>query len=133
MLRYLVSMSLWRLSCSTGLARYSVRIRRMQHFFKLTELGIIGIGAGKVSVSALLLAIMRSSHRAWQKTYLWTFCVILVCCISVSCSILTISQCKPVAALWDSRIRGACINPSIIAKFDIFTGCKFSSWMLARC
>jgi hypothetical protein len=84
--------------------------------------GIIGIGVGKVSVSALILAIMRNSHRTWQEIYLWTFCIVLVLCISVSCSILTFAQCHPAAALWDSRIQGTCLKPSIMADFGTFTG-----------
>ncbi|OBT54627.1 hypothetical protein VE04_05922 [Pseudogymnoascus sp. 24MN13] len=84
--------------------------------------GIIGIGAGKVSVSALILTIIRDTQRAWQKIYLWTFCIVLVLCVSVSCSILTFAQCRPAAALWDSRVEGTCIKPTVMASFGIFTG-----------
>ncbi|KAH6676314.1 integral membrane protein [Halenospora varia] len=84
--------------------------------------GIMGVGAGKVSVSALILAIMKNSHKTWQKAYLWTFCIVLVCAVSLSCSILTFSQCRPAAALWDTRIAGTCIRPKIMAGFGTFTG-----------
>jgi hypothetical protein len=84
--------------------------------------GIIGVGAGKVSVSALLLAIMKDTQRSWQKIYIWTFCIVLVCGVSISCSILTMSQCRPAAALWDQRITGKCIKPTIMADYGTFTG-----------
>lgn len=84
--------------------------------------GIIGIGAGKVSVSALILAIIRKTRMVWQEIYLWTFCIVLVLCVSASCSILTFAQCRPAAALWDKRVEGHCIDPSIMANFGTFTG-----------
>ncbi|KAH8678636.1 hypothetical protein BGZ60DRAFT_555217 [Tricladium varicosporioides] len=84
--------------------------------------GIMGVGAGKVSVSALILAIMKNTHKTWQKAYLWTFCIVLVCGVSISCSILTFSQCRPAAALWDTRISGTCLEPKIMADFGTFTG-----------
>ncbi|KAI9750543.1 MAG: hypothetical protein M4579_006433 [Chaenotheca gracillima] len=84
--------------------------------------GIMGVGAGKVSVSALILAIMRNTRRTWQSIYLWTFCISLVLCVSVSCSILTFAQCRPAAALWDTRIKGSCIDPQTMADYGTFTG-----------
>jgi hypothetical protein len=84
--------------------------------------GIIGVAAGKVSVSALILAIMQNTHRVWQKVYLWVFCMVLVCMVCISCSVLTFAQCRPAAALWDTRIKGHCIKPSIMADFGTFTG-----------
>ncbi|KAL1962582.1 hypothetical protein VTN77DRAFT_9375 [Rasamsonia byssochlamydoides] len=84
--------------------------------------GIFGVGAGKVSVSALLLAILRNTWRAWQVIYLWIVCIGLVLCVSTSCSILTFAQCRPAAALWDARIKGECIDPKIMADFGTFTG-----------
>ncbi|KAK7949411.1 uncharacterized protein PG986_010297 [Apiospora aurea] len=35
--------------------------------------GIIGVAAGKISVSALLLGIIRQTELRWQRVYLWTF------------------------------------------------------------
>jgi hypothetical protein len=88
--------------------------------------GIMGVGAGKVSVSALILAVMRDTDWRWQKIYLWTFCIVLTVCVSISCSVLTFSQCRPAAALWDSRITGECIKPYIMANYGTFTGCMFT-------
>lgn len=84
--------------------------------------GIFGVGAGKVSVSALLLAILRNTWRDWQVLYLWVVCITLEVCVSTACSILTFAQCRPAAALWDARIQGKCINPKIMADFGTFTG-----------
>jgi hypothetical protein len=84
--------------------------------------GIMGVGAGKVSVSALILAIMKNTHKQWQKIYLWVFCITLVMCVSISCSVLTFAQCRPAQALWDSRIEGKCIDPKAMANYGTFTG-----------
>lgn len=84
--------------------------------------GIFGVGAGKVSVSALLLGILRNTWRDWQVIYLWVVCITLEVCVSTACSILTFAQCRPAAALWDARIPGKCINPKIMADFGTFTG-----------
>ncbi|CAJ2505075.1 Uu.00g124690.m01.CDS01 [Anthostomella pinea] len=54
--------------------------------------GIIGVAAGKFSVSALLLSIMKSTELKWQRIYMWTFTIVLAGGIAVSCSILTFAQ-----------------------------------------
>ncbi|KAL4892496.1 hypothetical protein BDV59DRAFT_42831 [Aspergillus ambiguus] len=84
--------------------------------------GILGLGAGKISIAALLLGILGNTRWFWHKMYLWTFCIVLVILTSIACAILTMTQCHPAAALWDSTIKGDCINPSIMANYGIFTG-----------
>ncbi|KAL5360568.1 hypothetical protein BJX96DRAFT_184618 [Aspergillus floccosus] len=84
--------------------------------------GILGLGAGKISIAALLLGILGNTRWFWHKTYLWTFCIVLVILTSIACAILTMTQCHPAAALWDSRVKGECIDPKIMADYAIFTG-----------
>ena len=96
--------------------------------------GIIGVCAGKVSVSAMLLAIIARTQRRWQRYYLWTFCVAIAIGAAISCSILTFAQCRPAAALWDSRVKGVCLDPEIMADFGTFMGGKLlCSWHPWRC
>ncbi|KAK8093326.1 hypothetical protein PG997_000011 [Apiospora hydei] len=82
--------------------------------------GIIGVAAGKISVSALLLGIIRQTELRWQRVYLWT--ITLASAIALSCSILTFSQCSPPKRLWDQRVDGNCINPLVMSGFGTFTG-----------
>jgi hypothetical protein len=86
--------------------------------------GIIGVCAGKVSVSALLLNIMSRTNRVWQKYYLWIFCIVISVTASIACASLTFAQCQPPQALWDPLVKGNCINPSIMADYGIFMGCE---------
>ncbi|KAF7561620.1 hypothetical protein G7046_g2513 [Stylonectria norvegica] len=84
--------------------------------------GIIGVAAGKVSVSALLLAIIKMSDMRWQRIYLLSIIVVLASLVAISCSMLTFSQCSPAKALWDTRVNGTCIDPHVMASYGIFTG-----------
>lgn len=86
--------------------------------------GIVGVCAGKISVSALLLAILKNAWRRWQAIYLWIFCIMIASGVAISCSVLTMAQCQPAAALWDGRVKGECINPEIMANYGTFTGGK---------
>ncbi|KAF9883254.1 hypothetical protein FE257_003810 [Aspergillus nanangensis] len=85
--------------------------------------GILGLGAGKISIAALLLGIL-SKTPGWRghKLFLWIVCIILVVLTSIACASLSLSQCNPPAALWDSRIEGDCIDPQIMADYGTFTG-----------
>jgi hypothetical protein len=87
--------------------------------------GIIGVAAGKVSVSALLLGIIRLTELKWQRVCLWTVTGGLAGAIAVACSILMFAQCRPAAALWDTRVEGTCIDPKVMSGFGTFTGCQF--------
>ncbi|KAK7979920.1 hypothetical protein PG989_012377 [Apiospora arundinis] len=84
--------------------------------------GIIGVAAGKISVSALLLAIIRQTEMRWQRLYLWVVTIALASVIALSCSILTFAQCSPARRLWDQRVDGHCINPHVMSGFGTFTG-----------
>ncbi|KYK56548.1 integral membrane protein [Drechmeria coniospora] len=65
--------------------------------------GIIGVAAGKISVSALLLSIIRMTDLKWHRRFLWSIPIILTAVIGIACSVLTFAQCSPAAALWDKR------------------------------
>ncbi|KAF4956735.1 hypothetical protein FSARC_11503 [Fusarium sarcochroum] len=84
--------------------------------------GTLGVAAGKISVSALLLAIIKLSGMRWQQIYLWSVTIILASLVAVSCSILTFAQCTPAEALWDMRVKGYCIDPHIMSSYGTFTG-----------
>ena len=86
--------------------------------------GIIGVASGKISISALLLQILRDTGWRWQRIYLWIVTIILTSCIAISCSLLTFLQCSPPNRLWDQRVEGTCLDPKVMAGYGIFTGCK---------
>lgn len=86
--------------------------------------GILGLGAGKISIAALLLGILGNTRWFWHKMYLWVFCIVLVVLTSIACAVLSMVQCQPTAALWDSRIDGHCIDPKVMASYGMFTGGK---------
>lgn len=84
--------------------------------------GILGVAAGKVSVAALLLAIIRLTELRWQRYFLWIVPITLASLVAIACSTLTFSQCRPAKALWDQRVPGQCINPHVMSGFGTFTG-----------
>ncbi|KAH6644813.1 hypothetical protein C7974DRAFT_28274 [Boeremia exigua] len=88
--------------------------------------GIIGVASGKISISALLLHIMRDGGWKWQRIYIWTVTVVLTSCVAVACSLLTFLQCSPPSRLWDLRVEGTCMDPEVMAGFGIFTGAFFT-------
>lgn len=85
---------------------------------------ILGVGAGKVSVSALLLSILRHTHLQWQRIYLWTVTIVLTLLIAISCAVLTIAQCSPPWKLWDHRVQDHCIDPHVMASYGMLTSCE---------
>ncbi|KAM3503972.1 hypothetical protein MY11210_008517 [Beauveria gryllotalpidicola] len=84
--------------------------------------GILGVAAGKISVAALLLAIIRLTELRWQRIFLWIVPVTLASLVAISCSTLTFAQCTPANALWDQRVTGKCIDPHVMSSFGTFTG-----------
>ncbi|KAM3427703.1 hypothetical protein NHJ13734_008885 [Beauveria thailandica] len=84
--------------------------------------GILGVAAGKISVAALLLAIIRLSELRWQRIFLWIVPVTLASLVAIACSTLTFAQCTPANALWDQRVKGMCIDPHVMSSFGTFTG-----------
>lgn len=84
--------------------------------------GILGIAAGKILVSALLLTMLRLIDLRWHRIYLWIVTIGLTSAIAVSCSFLTMLQCSPPAALWDPRIQGKCVDSRVMSGYGIFTG-----------
>ena len=86
--------------------------------------GIVGVATGKISISALLLNILRDTGWTWQRVYLWTVTIVITSLVATSCSLLTFLQCSPPQRLWDPRIDGTCIDPKTMANYGIFTGCR---------
>jgi hypothetical protein len=86
--------------------------------------GIFGVAAGKISIAAFLLAVVREAGRDWQRLYLWAVPIGLASGVAISCSILTFAQCTPMERLWDPRVLGTCLDPKIMAAGGVFTGCK---------
>ncbi|KAM3468957.1 hypothetical protein MY5147_007440 [Beauveria neobassiana] len=84
--------------------------------------GILGVAAGKISVAALLLAIVRLTELRWQRVFLWIVPVTLASLVAIACSTLTFAQCTPANALWDQRVGGRCIDPHVMSSFGTFTG-----------
>jgi hypothetical protein len=88
--------------------------------------GIMGVAAGKISVAALLLAIIRLTELRWQRVFLWTVPISLAAIIAIACSTLTFAQCSPAEALWDIRVQGKCIKPHVMSSFGTFTGGEYA-------
>lgn len=86
--------------------------------------GILGVAAGKISVAALLLAIIQLTELRWQRIFLWVVPITLASLIAIACSTLTFAQCTPAKALWDQRVEGKCIDPHVMSSFGTFTGGK---------
>ncbi|OAA52987.1 integral membrane protein [Cordyceps fumosorosea ARSEF 2679] len=84
--------------------------------------GIMGVAAGKISVAALLLAIIPLTELRWQRVFLWIVPVTLASLVAIACSTLTFAQCAPAAALWDQGVEGECIDPHVMSSFGTFTG-----------
>ncbi|KAJ6784782.1 hypothetical protein PWT90_06231 [Aphanocladium album] len=84
--------------------------------------GILGVAAGKISVAALLLAIIQLTELRWQRIFLWIVPITLASLIAIACSTLTFAQCTPAKALWDQRVEGKCIDPHVMSSFGTFTG-----------
>ncbi|KPM45899.1 hypothetical protein AK830_g712 [Neonectria ditissima] len=84
--------------------------------------GILGVAVGKISVAALLLAIINLTELRWQRIYLWSVTIVLASLVAISCSILTFAQCSPAKFLWDKRVGGTCIDPQVMASYGTFTG-----------
>ena len=84
--------------------------------------GSIACAYGRISVAALILSILRGSRPKWQKYYLWTFCITLESCVTISNVVLKFAQCRPAAALWDPRVAGSCLDPLVMARYGIFYG-----------
>ncbi|OAA64104.1 integral membrane protein [Akanthomyces lecanii RCEF 1005] len=84
--------------------------------------GILGVAAGKISVAALLLAIIQLTELRWQRIFLWIVPVTLASLVAIACSTLTFAQCTPAKALWDQRVVGKCIDPHVMSSFGTFTG-----------
>ncbi|GAB0136785.1 hypothetical protein EsDP_00005076 [Epichloe bromicola] len=84
--------------------------------------GIVGVAAGRISVSALLLGMIKSTELRWQRMFLWLVPITLTALIAMSCLTLASAQCSPANALWDKRVQGKCIDPKVIAGFGTFTG-----------
>lgn len=89
--------------------------------------GILGVAAGKISVAALLLAIIQQTELRWQRIFLWIVPVTLASLIAIACSTLTFAQCTPAKALWDQRVVGRCIYPHVMSSFGTFTGGKLKN------
>lgn len=90
--------------------------------------GIIGVAAGKISVSALLLGIIKMTELRWHRLFLWVVPITLAALIAIACSVLTFAQCSPAEALWDKRVQGICIDPHVMGGFGTFTGGESMSW-----
>lgn len=73
---------------------------------------VIGIGLAKISVCLCVLRIIGWT-RKYLATFLWV--VIAFCAASHSAQVLLfLLQCRPMAAMWDPRIRGGkCFSPHI--------------------
>ncbi|KAK7397909.1 hypothetical protein QQX98_012729, partial [Neonectria punicea] len=89
--------------------------------------GILGVAAGKISVSALLLAIINLTELRWQRIYLRSVTIVLASLVAISCSVLTFAQFSLAKALWDKRVNETCIDPHVMASYGTFTG-SFSTF-----
>jgi hypothetical protein len=92
-------------------------------------IAIFGLGAGKISISALILAILKNTDKKWQKIYLWAFCIMLEISVCISMTVFTLAQCSPPKALWDHRVLGTCVRPIVEADYAVFyCGKEIPSW-----
>lgn len=72
---------------------------------------VIGIGLAKISVCLCVLRILGRT-RKHLATFIWV--VIAFCAASHFAQVmLFLVQCRPMAAIWNSRIHGKCFSPHI--------------------
>ncbi|KJZ78499.1 hypothetical protein HIM_01890 [Hirsutella minnesotensis 3608] len=83
---------------------------------------IVGVAAGKISISALILGIIDLTELRCQRIFLWAVPITITAFLAIACSILALVQCSPVEALWDDRVPGNCIEPRIVSSFGTFAG-----------
>ncbi|KAJ5662787.1 hypothetical protein N7462_011713 [Penicillium macrosclerotiorum] len=86
--------------------------------------GTIGLVAGKVSIATLLLSILGHTNWLLYKAFLWVFCIGLAVPVSTAYAIFGLVQCSPPAALWDSSVKGTCVQQKVVADYGAFTGCR---------
>lgn len=90
-------------------------------------LTILSVTFTRVSICFFLLRIVASGQR-WQRRT-WTCGLYAIMAFSivtgVPTAIVTISQCKPIAKLWDPLLPGTCWSPNVALYFGDFYGGKF--------
>ncbi|KAI0910897.1 hypothetical protein F4823DRAFT_336321 [Ustulina deusta] len=84
--------------------------------------GIIALGTGKLAVGFLLLRLIPPNTR-WRRRMIWALMIITMIANSLSV-ILTFTQCRDPAALWDPDVRAVtqCWDPKVQSDFSTFTG-----------
>lgn len=84
--------------------------------------GIIALATGKLAVGFLLLRLIPPNTK-WRRRIVWVLMSITMIANSISV-ILTFTQCRDVAALWDPTVHAVtqCWDPKIQSDFSTFTG-----------
>ncbi|KAI0872148.1 hypothetical protein GGS24DRAFT_491707 [Hypoxylon argillaceum] len=84
--------------------------------------GIVALGTGKLAVGFLLLRLIPPNTR-WRRRIIWVLMIITMTFNSLSV-ILTFTQCRNPAALWDPDVRAVtqCWDPKVQSDFSTFTG-----------
>ncbi|KAI0550474.1 hypothetical protein F4679DRAFT_542537 [Xylaria curta] len=84
--------------------------------------GIIALGTGKLAVGFLLLRLIPPTTR-WRRRIIWALMSLTMIGNSLSV-ILTFTQCRNVAALWDPDVRAVtkCWDPKVQSNFSTFSG-----------
>lgn len=92
---------------------------------------IMATAATKISICFFLLRIVNKKNRPYRIF----LCVIIVLSflVNLGASVLIISQCQPAAKLWDTTLKGHCLDPTVNQGVAYMQGgyTVFTDWLLA--
>ena len=77
-------------------------------------------GIGRISFANLLLDLIPPVQ--WRRRFLLSIIVIQFVVDSIE-AIISVTQCRPLAAYWDPGVTGICLDPLVQQYFGFFHGC----------
>ena len=82
---------------------------------------LASICVGKISVSYLLFRIMGPARSRTRAAFLWVLMLLLIA-INVATVGIIFGQCTPTRKLWQPKIDGHCLSPTIQPDYSYFQG-----------
>ncbi|KAF2469581.1 uncharacterized protein BDR25DRAFT_343594 [Lindgomyces ingoldianus] len=122
---------------SYGLGKHIQDIdpRNLHTLFKHLFLGeffiSFAVAATKTSFS---LTLLRITVREWHKWFIW-FLMVSTNLVMFTCAFLFFFQCTPVEKLWDWRVEGKCLAPTVVGYYSVFAAAYSvcTDFLLAMC
>ncbi|MCJ1249123.1 hypothetical protein MMC30_006346 [Trapelia coarctata] len=121
---YVIGVSLSTVDVANGSTRHIYYLNHdqiksvLRYMWIVQPFGIMASAFGKTSVAFLTLRLM-GPHVVWRKWILYTNMVLYMLGSIVSC-VITLVQCSPVQALWETGRGSHCWDPKIAADVGIF-------------